>query len=83
MMEQREKLIELIQKMYDRFLGTYGGMADFLLANGVVASPCRCKDCKYSNTGRAISDESTWCDYWGIDPDFDDFCSHGERKGSK
>lgn len=83
MMEQREKLIELIQKMYDHFLGTYGGMADFLLANGVVVLPCRCKDCKYSNTGHAISDKSTWCDYWGTDPDFDDFCSHGERKGSE
>lgn len=41
----------------------------------------RCKDCEYSNTDHAISDKGTWCDYWGVDPDFDDFCSHGKRKG--
>lgn len=46
-MDQREKLIELIQKMYDRSLGTYGGMADFLLANGVVVLPCRIGDTVY------------------------------------
>ena len=40
----------------------------------------RCKDCKHENVHRAISDKCTWCEYWGIDPDFDDFCSYGERK---
>lgn len=40
----------------------------------------RCKDCKYSNTDHAISTKRTWCDYWAIDPDFNDYCSHGKRK---
>ena len=45
-----------------------------------VVEVVRCKDCKHENVHHAISDKCTWCDYWGIDPDFDDFCSYGERK---
>lgn len=40
----------------------------------------RCRECKHENVYRAISDKNTWCEYWGIDPSFDDFCSYGERK---
>ena len=37
----------------------------------------RCKDCKnFTPKGMTY----TWCDWWGIDPDEEDFCSHGERK---
>lgn len=45
-----------------------------------VVEVVRCRDCKHENVHHAISDKCTWCDYWGIDPDFDDFCSYGERK---
>ena len=45
-----------------------------------VVAVVRCRDCKHENVHRAISDKCTWCNYWGIDPDFDDFCSYGERK---
>ena len=45
-----------------------------------VVEVVRCKDCKHENVHHAISDKCTWCDYWGIDPDFDDFCSYGERR---
>jgi hypothetical protein len=40
----------------------------------------RCKYCKHNNPSRAIGDSNMWCDYWGVDPDPDDFCSRGERK---
>lgn len=39
----------------------------------------RCKDCKHNNESRAIGESGMWCDYWGIDPDPDDFCRWGER----
>lgn len=51
------------------------------LRNGDSVDIVRCKDCKHSNTDYAISVKRTWCDYWGIDSEFDDFCSHGIRKG--
>lgn len=47
-----------------------------------VVAVVRCRDCKHENVHRAISDKCTWCEYWGIDPDFDDFCSYGERRES-
>lgn len=40
----------------------------------------RCAECKHNNESRAIGDSNMWCDYWGIDPDTDDFCSYGERR---
>lgn len=45
-----------------------------------VVEVVRCRDCKHENVHHAISDKCTWCDYWGIDPDFDDFCSYGEKR---
>lgn len=47
-----------------------------------VVAVVRCRDCKHENVHRAISDKCTWCEYWGIDPDFDDFCSYGEKSGN-
>ena len=47
-----------------------------------VVEVVRCRECKHENVYHAISDKRTWCDYWGIDPDFDDFCSCGERRDS-
>ena len=42
-----------------------------------VVPVVRCKDCKnFTPKGMTY----TWCDWWGVDPDEDDFCSHGERK---
>ena len=53
-MEQREKLIELIQsaKITEEYFAkdilteySIKNIADFLLANGVVVLPCRCGEC--------------------------------------
>ena len=42
-----------------------------------VVKVVRCKDCKnFTPKGMTY----TWCDWWGVDPDEEDFCSHGERK---
>lgn len=46
-MTDRERLIELIRKGYEtvpigRFV--YGGIADYLLANGVIVLPCKVGD---------------------------------------
>lgn len=40
----------------------------------------RCKDCIHFDQEKALRPGSIWCEYWGTDPDPDDFCSHGERK---
>ena len=56
-----------------------GKVEDFPVAADAV-EVVRCKDCKHENVNHAISDKNTWCDYWGIDPCFDDFCSYGERR---
>lgn len=42
----------------------------------------RCKDCKHNNERHALTDGGVWCEYWGTDPDNDDFCSYGERRTS-
>ena len=71
MMEQREKLIELIIEsvnIYARNLGAER-VADHLLANGVVL-PCRCCECEYQQ-------ECKNAQYFGLDG----FCSLGKRKG--
>lgn len=41
---------------------------------------CRCKDCKNNNAEKALRKGGIWCEYWGTDPDPDDFCSYGERR---
>ena len=43
----------------------------------------RCSECKHNNPSRAIGDSNMWCDYWGVDPDPDDFCSLGERRSDE
>lgn len=40
----------------------------------------RCEKCKHNNERHALTDGGVWCEYWGTDPDNDDFCSHGERR---
>ena len=40
----------------------------------------RCKDCEHNNESRALRCGGVWCDYWGTDPDPDDFCCKGERR---
>ena len=40
----------------------------------------RCKDCKCNNAEKALRKGGIWCDYWGTDPDPDDFCKRGERR---
>ena len=40
----------------------------------------RCKDCKHNNERLALTNGGVWCEYWGTDPDNDDFCSRGERR---
>lgn len=40
----------------------------------------RCKDCKHNNAEKALRKGGIWCEYWGTDPDPDDFCKRGERR---
>jgi hypothetical protein len=42
----------------------------------------RCKDCIHFNAAKALRPGAIWCEYWGTDPDLDDFCSKGERKNN-
>lgn len=53
-------------------------IADYLLTNGVVVLPCRCKDCewwKYNGADDALIPPTCYGD------DGEHFCSYGERKG--
>lgn len=36
----------------------------------------RCKDCVFAKG----EGNGCWCTFWGIDPDWDHFCSVGERR---
>lgn len=75
-MTDRDKLIELMEQAY---FCSIENLADHLIASGVTL-PVRCKDCKHNNESRAIGESGMWCDYWGTDPDPDDFCRWGERR---
>ena len=68
----RSELLRALQ--YDRNQyekGYADGKAD------AMAELVRCKDCKnFTPKGMTY----TWCGWWGVDPNEEDFCSHGERK---
>lgn len=51
---------------------------DFLGVDAVEV--VRCKDCKHNNAEKALRKGGIWCEYWGTDPDPDDFCKRGERR---
>lgn len=82
-LEQREKLIELLEWHYDvsHELTVAGieNLADYLLANGVVVLPCRCEKCEYKD-GEDYGDD-IWCNLHDTAMAIDGFCSYGKRKG--
>ena len=41
-----------------------------------------CKDCIYFDPKKALRPGGIWCEYWGIDPDPEDWCCKGERKAN-
>lgn len=40
----------------------------------------RCKDCIHFDPKKALRPGGIWCEYWGTDPDPEDWCCKGERK---
>lgn len=90
-MNQREKLIELIDAITHNSYphSVLSEDADYLLANGVVVLPCRCKECEYESkcirrmefenscTKESFKHEIRLFDYSPVL----DFCSYGKRKG--
>ena len=40
----------------------------------VKTIPCYCKDCKYNRPEMALTPDSIWCNYWGVDPKPEDWC---------
>ena len=95
MMDQREKLIELITNFYDgdsvcdtcENEKRYGRCnkcistheADYLLANGVVVLPCRCCECAYCEDD--VLGNLLWCKHLKMLVSKDSYCSGGKRKG--
>lgn len=85
MMEQREKLIELLKQDPELFFDKMGSddyenLADHLLANGVVVVlPCRCGECAYCEGGNALVNV-LWCKHLKIWVSKDSYCSGGKRK---
>ena len=86
MMEQREKLIELIREAQKgNMLVQWGDIADHLLANGVVI-PCRCGECEYSDVaycrdGKTESKTDIWCVYNEDRHKNNYYCADAKRKG--
>lgn len=83
MMEQREKLIELLDIAFldsdDNYgMPNTGQVADNLIANGVVV-PVRCRECVYWQSGENEAEKWEYCRRHRIDIGPHSFCSHGER----
>ncbi len=91
-MEQREKLIDLLQsfqneyqKAFDSLYHELSAEADYLIANGVVVLPCRCGECKHFYKYNCHSDNMrmNMCKL-AVGTDGEDFfCPYGERKGGE
>lgn len=43
----------------------------------------RCRDCVHNDPAKRLRDGGIWCQYWGIEPNADEFCSKGERKDNE
>lgn len=79
-MTQREKLIDIMAGSPVISIASYEStreLADYLIANGVVVLPCRCKDCKYFDG--EPGQPNIQCSQMHED----DFCSYGVRKGDE
>lgn len=50
------------------------------LPSADVVEVVRCRECRHNDLAKALRKDGLWCQYWGIDPGPDDFCSYGERK---
>lgn len=83
-MEQREKLIELLDKLdvCDDWRNNET-IADLLIANGVVVLPCRCGECEHwsRNVGVSLNSPTGHCRINQDEMLYSDFCSYGKRKG--
>lgn len=85
MMEQREKLIELLLGV--GFTGDYviaAAIADSLLANGVVVLPCRCGECEHHDDCICVvceDGETVVCSLQHGHVDKNGFCNKAKRKG--
>ena len=87
--EMRDRLLHLIHEAEEKFtdrpvLDIEEFVADYLIENGVIVPPCRCKDCdhfiNYKSGGTYCEEHS---DGWGdniVYVDEDDYCSFGIRK---
>lgn len=88
-MEQREKLIELLQsfqseypKSFDSLYYELAAEADHLIANGVVVLPCRCEECEHYSVGNCPmwdNGGSKYDSHWN--GQYDGYCHKAKRKG--
>ena len=82
-MEQRETLIKLLSEHHSGNYDEAQRIADYLLANGVVVLPCRCKECVHAR--KLNANFGVWeysCIYFNTHATTgNDFCSRGKRKG--
>ena len=79
-MEQREKLIKLLDGLSIDTHDDVISVVDWLLANGVVVLPCKCENCENS-VGKSLVDGQTFCLLHEDGFNGDDFCSYAKRKG--
>lgn len=84
-MEQREKLIELLDIAFLDSDDNYGipnreQVADYLIDNGVVVLPCRCGECAYAGE---VPCRDIWCTKEQCYVKPDGYCHRAKRKGGE
>ena len=87
-MTERERLIDLIIASVDGCAEYWAGrIADYLLDNGVVLPPCRCKDCAYFDGLYEDSlAETAEVEFVCLNSELyekvreDDYCPYGKRR---
>lgn len=70
----KEKLTELIKQAK---YCIEEELAEYLISAGLVL-PTRCKECTHFDPKKALRPGGIWCEYWGTDPDPEDWCCKGE-----
>jgi hypothetical protein len=78
-MSERQRLMCLLIKTVPLPFRTIKVIAKKLVESGVTV-PVRCKDCIHFDPQKALRPGGIWCEYWGTDPDPEDWCCKGERK---
>lgn len=89
--EIRDRLVESMAKRFKElykdgdwnFNEMLVGVADYLLDDGWVRPPCRCKDCKfYEPYNKPVEDFDGYCIARDCETDEMDYCNYGQMRNN-